>query len=185
MDSETETDTEIEIRAERDGDGPPIAAVVSAAFGRSVEAELVDAIRDSPGFVRDWSLVAEHAGQVVGHVMVSYVTLSDDDAQHRIASLAPLAVAPDHQRRGIGAALVRVVTRRVDDAGEPLVVLEGSPQYYGRLGFEHSVPLGIEIALPDWAPPEAAQVMRLTAYDPALRGRVLYPPAFDVAAEDH
>ena len=54
--------------------------------------------------------------------------------------------------------------------------------YYGRLGFEPAVKYGIEIHLPDWAPPEAAQVIRLTAFDPddpTLRGTVVYPPAFD------
>ena len=66
--------------------------------------------------------------------------------------------------------------------GEPLVVLEGSPAYYGKLGFEHSTEYGIEIHLPDWAPPEAAQVIRLASFDPddpTLRGTVVYPSAFD------
>ena len=90
---------------------------------------------------------------------------------------------PIGQRRGIGAALVGAVTALVDASGEPLVVLEGRPAYYGRLGFEFSVPHGIHIKLPDWAPREAAQMMRLTNYDPAIRGTVVYPPAF-TAAED-
>jgi putative acetyltransferase len=75
------------------------------------------------------------------------------------------------------------VTARVEASGEPLVVLEGSLAYYGRLGFEHSVPFGIEITLPSWAPAEAAQVLRLQAYDPSIRGRVVYPPAFGGVVE--
>ena len=65
--------------------------------------------------------------------------------------------------------------------GEPIVILEGSPLYYGRLGFEPATKYGIEIHLPEWAPPEAAQVMRLTAFDPndpTLQGTVVYSPAF-------
>lgn len=58
-------------------------------------------------------------------------------------------------------------------------MLEGSPRFYGRLGFEHSLLYGIEIALPSWALPEAAQVLRLSKYAPCIRGRVKYPPAFD------
>ena len=92
-------------------------------------------------------------------------------------------VAPSFQRRGIGAALVREVVWRADDAGEPLVVLEGNPSYYARLGFEHSVPLGIDIDLPAWAPAEAAQMLRLRTYDPSIRGHLVYPPAFDIASE--
>ncbi len=63
-----------------------------------------------------------------------------------------------------------------------MVILEGSPTYYGRLGFEHSITYGVVIHLPDWAPPEAAQVVRLMAFDPedpTLRGTVVYPAAFD------
>ena len=92
--------------------------------------------------------------------------------------LSPLAVAPDRQRQGVGSALVRAVTQRADERGEPLVVLEGAPAYYGRLGFEPADPLGIHITLPDWAPPEAAQVMRLRAYEPSVRaGWSTRPPS--------
>jgi putative acetyltransferase len=62
-------------------------------------------------------------------------------------------------------------------------VLEGSPVYYGRFGFEPSADYGIHLPLPDWAPPEAAQVLRLRNYDPSIRGHVVYPPAFDAATE--
>jgi putative acetyltransferase len=64
-----------------------------------------------------------------------------------------------------------------DRRGEPVVVLEGDPRYYGRLGFLFAPDHGIHIDLPDWAPPEAAQVCPLSSYDPQVRGRVEYPPA--------
>ncbi len=56
-------------------------------------------------------------------------------------------------------------------------MLEGSPRFYGRLGFEYAAPLGIEMILPSWAPAEAAQVLRLATYHPSIRGRVVYPPS--------
>jgi putative acetyltransferase len=175
--------SDVTIRPEGRGDRDAIQGVVAAAFGSPAEARLVDAIRASPNFVPEWSLVAEVGARVVGHVMVSFVALHDGDARHRIASLSPLAVSPDFQRRGIGSALVRDVTARVDHRGEPLVVLEGSPVFYGRLGFEHSVLHGIRIDLPSWAPPEAAQVLRLRNYDSSIRGTLVYPPAFDAVSE--
>ena len=174
----------ISIRAEQPGDEPGIAAVVEAAFGSPAEARLVDLIRASSGFWPDLSLVAEDGDRLVGHVMISAATLERGGESSGIANLSPLAVAPDRQRHGIGAALVRAVTQRADERGEPLVVLEGSPDYYGRLGFEPADPLGIHMTLPDWAPPEAAQVLRLRAYDPSVQGRVVYPPAFDEVAHD-
>jgi putative acetyltransferase len=91
-------------------------------------------------------------------------------------------VSPDRQRSGIGGALVRAVTALADSRGEPLVIVEGSPNYYARFGFEDARPHGLLVPLPDWAPREAGQVLLLTAYDPddpTLRGDVVYPPAFD------
>ena len=174
----------VTIRPERREDEAAIAELVEAAFGSPIEARLVEALRASDVFVPELSLVAERDGRIVGHVMISYAALvergdADDGTSRRIASLAPLAVAPDAQRGGIGAVLVRTVTARAEEMGEPLVVLQGSPTYYGRLGFEYSVPHGIHLTLPSWAPAEAAQVMRLRGYDPSWQGRVVYPPAFD------
>ena len=166
-------------RPETAADYEAIASVVARAFGSPAEAALVEAIRASPNCVPAWSLVATLDGNVVGHVMASYVTLHDGDTEHRVPSLSPLAVDPDTQRQGIGGALVRALAAVVDADREPLIVLEGSPDYYSRFGFEFAVPLGITITLPDWAPPEAAQVLRLKEYDPAVRGQVVYPPAFD------
>jgi len=172
------------IRAEQPGDEAAIAAVVEAAFGSPAEARLVALIRASSGFWPEQSLVAVDGDRLVGHVMISAATLEGEGASRPLATLSPLAVAPDRQRQGVGTALVRAVTQRADDRGEPLVVLEGSPDYYGRLGFEPADPLGIHVTLPDWAPPEAAQVLRLQAYDPSLQGRVVYPPAFDEVTHD-
>lgn len=173
----------LRIRPETGDDPEQVLEVVSAAFGSPVQARLVEAIRNSPEFVAELCLVAEMAGRVVGHVMISQAVIDDGRARRRIALLSPLAVAPQAQGLGVGSELVRRVTALAEARGEPVVVLEGSPAFYGRLGFEHSVPLGIHIALPSWAPPEAAQVLRLSGYTGSIRGRVLYPPAFDEVAE--
>jgi putative acetyltransferase len=135
-------DGDLTIRAEGSSDPAAIAEVVTAAFRSPAEARLVEAIRQSPSFIPELSMVAEVDRRIVGHVMVSYAAVHDDDTQHRITNLSPLAVHPDVQGRGIGSALVRAVTARADARGEPAIVLEGSPAFYGRFGFEYSVPYG-------------------------------------------
>lgn len=180
MDTTTEPEPELAdlvIRPERPDDHEAIRHVVAAAFGDDREADLVDAIRASEEYVPRLALVAVMDGQVVGHVMVSHTGLDDGSVRHRIFHLSPLAVAPDRQRTGIGAALVDAVVARAGELGAAFVVLEGDPGYYGRLGFEPSARYGIVIDVPDWAPPEASQI-RLLASPPTISGRVVYPPAF-------
>jgi putative acetyltransferase len=167
------------IRPEHPEDVAVIRRVVSAAFDADFEADLVERIRASGGYVPDLSVVAVVDGAVVGHAMISRVGLVDGTERRVVHSLAPVAVAPEHQGRGIGGELVRALVRLADERGLPLVTVEGSPAYYGRFGFEPAERHGIHMDLPEWAPPEAAQVIRLSRYDPALTGRIEYPPAFD------
>jgi putative acetyltransferase len=141
----------VDIRPERDDDRAAIYALVEAAFQSSVEARLVDDLRDSADFIPDLSLVAEDDGDVVGHVMTTW----------------------------IGSALVHATIDRAQSMRQPMIVLQGAPAYYSRFGFEAAEPLGVTMDLPDWAPREAAQLVRLGRYDPSIRGRVIYPPAFD------
>lgn len=150
----------IVVRPERDHDTAAIADVVRAAFNGDAEAELVEGIRASEHFIPELSLVAVDGERVVGHVMISYVFLEQEQdgdggslERRLIPSLSPLAVVPDLHGRGIGSALVRAVTAAADARGEGLVVLEGSPAYYGRFGFEPASAHGLHLEVPDWAPP--------------------------------
>lgn len=179
--------TTLVIRPEGTEDHGPIRLLVAAAFGSDMEAQLVDRIRASPEYVAELALVAVVEDEIAGHVMISHAELRSDVGDRRISMLSPLAVRPDLQRSGIGSALVRDATSIADERGEPLIVLEGSPTYYGRLGFEPAERYGIGMDLPGWAPPEAAQVRTLRAFDredPTLRGRVIFPSAFD-GLDDH
>lgn len=171
--------SDVAIAPEQASDRAAVEAVVRRAFvNRPEVAAMVAAIRASPRYRPGLALVARVDQHVVGFVMLSGTDLIDHDgARREILTLTPLAVVAEFERRGIGSALVRAALSEADRRGEPLVVLEGSPRYYGRLGFEFASAHGIQLDLPDWAPPEAAQVFPLSGYDPRIRGRVEYPPA--------
>lgn len=146
------------------------------AFGREDEGALVDALRENGAVI--CSLVAEDAGQVVGHVLYSPATLTDNDDERAVAALGPVAVLPDRQRRGIGDALIRAGLDICREQGYGLVIVLGHPTYYPRFGFRPSRPLGIR-----WehdAPEAAFMVMELQAgaLDGA-RGVIRYRPEFD------
>jgi putative acetyltransferase len=169
------------IRPERPEDEAAIRALNEAAFDGPVEAGLVDRLRASDAFIPELSMVAvdEH-GSIVGHVMISWVDLVDDEGgtTRRVLSLAPLAVLPAFQRQGIGSALTDAGIAAAEARGEPMMVLLGHPWYYPRFGFEPARQFGIEPPIPVRRD-EAWMVRRLSAWDPSIRGRVVYPPAFD------
>jgi putative acetyltransferase len=164
------------VRPETPSDYETIDELLRSAFGGADESELVRLIRASDNYVPDLTLVAEENGQVVGHIMFSYISLKGDE-EFRVLALAPMAVTPERQRRGIGGALVEAGLERAEERGEPLVILVGHPTYYPRFGFETASRYGIEPPSAD-IPDAAFMVRRLSQYSERQRGRVVYPPAF-------
>jgi putative acetyltransferase len=109
--------------------------------------------------------------------MLSFVGIAGG-ARDRLLVLTPMSVRPDRQRRGVGRALIEEVLSRAEAAGEPAVLVEGIPAYYPRFGFEPAGALGFEKPSPK-IPDEAFMVKRLPGWDPALAGRVVYPPSYE------
>jgi putative acetyltransferase len=90
--------------------------------------------------------------------------------------LGPLSVCPERQGQGIGGDLVRTALGIADELNEPLVLVLGFPAYYRRFGFQRASAFGI--APPDGIPDDAWMAVTLSPYSPALRGKVIWPPAF-------
>jgi putative acetyltransferase len=169
------------VRTECPKDYINVGVVLDEAFGAEKHvAEMVRLVRKSPNYVPQYSLVAEKDSKIVGYVMLSHVELEDGNNLHQALTLSPLAVAPSEQGSGIGSRLIREVVRAADNAGEQLIILEGSPDFYPRFGFKPAGDVGVSIDLPSRAPPEAAMAMPLKNYMPTLKGKLNYPPAFDV-----
>jgi putative acetyltransferase len=164
----------VKIRAETEADQAAIRKINEEAFGETVEADLVETLRKSEHFVPELSLVADVDHDLVGHVLLTHVTI--ETGSHRVLQLGPLAVLPSHQRRGIGSALMKEALRLAEVRKEPLVMVEGNPAYYGRFGFQESTEIGIEP--PPGVTGKYFMVRVLGAYDPALRGQAIYSEPF-------
>lgn len=174
------------IRRERPEDVPDIRAVTAAAFsgvehsappiepdGAPGEATLVGWLREDPGWIPELSLIAEVDGEIVGHVVATRGALASRPA----LGLGPVSVSPARQRDGVGSALMHAILGAADAMGEPVVVLLGSPAYYGRFGFVPASSLGIEAPDPAWG--DYFQARPLAAYDPSVRGTFAYAAPFD------
>ena len=159
-----------EIREERPGDVASIHAVNTRAFGRDREANIVDALRSNNAV--SLSLVAIREHKLIGHIMYSPVTVGDATG----AGLAPLAVLPEHQRRGIGSELVRAGNQRLEAAGCLFIVVIGHPSFYPRFGFK---PAGLYDISCLWnVPDDAFMVAMLSEPASDLKGVARYRPEF-------
>ncbi len=149
----------INIRAERPADKDAIKRIHTEAFSTEVEAKLVDTLKKSGEHLI--SLVAEDGDDLVGHILFSPVTLTGDEGDLRIMGLAPMAVLPTHQKRGIGTRLVEQALKRCQEVGYDAVVVLGHANYYPRFGFRPADEYGITSEYD--VPPGAFMVKELKA----------------------
>ncbi|WP_237573629.1 GNAT family N-acetyltransferase [Mycolicibacterium lacusdiani] len=169
--------TSINVRDERETDVDAIRAITELAFrdvpqSRQTESAIIDGLREAGALTL--SLVAvDEAGQVVGHVAVSPISL-DGNAAVGWYGGGPLSVRPDLQRRGIGSALVDAAATRLREMGAQGCVIVGDPNYYGRLGIASGAP-SLTVA---GVPPENVLVAPLQS-DAIPTGTVAFHPAFD------
>lgn len=130
----------LKIRPEHDEDAAAIRDVHTSAFPTGVEARLVDALRSNRN--ASVSLVAVLEERVVGHVLFSPVSIEPKAALTRGIGLAPVAVRPEHQRKGIGAQLIEKGIEDCRRAAFDFMVVLGEPGYYRRFGFRRAFSTG-------------------------------------------
>ena len=94
-----------------------------------------------------------------------------------LAALGPVAIAPTHQRQGIGSQLIVAGLDLCRAMGYDLVIVLGHREYYPRFGFRPAAPLGIR-----WEHGAEAHFMVLELQPGALAGVsgvARYRPEFD------
>ncbi len=164
----------IRIRAERRGEADALRAILMAAFPTHGEADLVDRLRRDGDIMI--SLVADADGELVGHALVTPVTSDPPDPENPGAALAPIAVAPAFQGRGIGSRLVLAALEACRDHGTRWLLVVGTPRFLSRFGFRPAVEFGVADT---WSAGDAFQALELKPGALAGDNRVVhYAPSF-------
>jgi putative acetyltransferase len=162
------------IRLEEVEDFQAVRTVNVSAFETPAEANLVEVLRnEAHPYI---SLVAEQDGGIVGQIMFTPVTLSGH-LELKIIGLAPVAVAPEQQGKGIGSALIKAGLEKCKDLGYGAVIVLGHKNYYPRFGFTPSINFGIGCEYD--VPPEVFMILELQpGYLQGAKGIIQYHPAF-------
>ena len=166
------------IRLETPEDIDSIRYVNEQAFGQKEEAGIIEKLRNRNALTL--SLVAVQENEVVGHIAFSPVTIESKGAGFEAIALAPMAVLPAYQGKGIGSQLVRAGLEECRQLGHDIVVVLGHPTYYPRFGFVPAGPRGVDCEFE--VPEEAWMISELR--EGALAGRggiVKFQPEFKEA----
>lgn len=132
----------LEIRNETVADRQAVEELTRRAFYNiytpgCTEHYLVRIMREHGDFIPQLDLVALLDGEIVGNIMYTRARLVDEQGQEKpILTFGPISVAPEHQRRGYGKALIEESFRRAAELGYDVVVIFGSPANYVARGFQ-------------------------------------------------
>lgn len=163
------------IRDETSGDWCSVSRLNREAFGGDLEGEIVARLHREDRIAV--ALVAEADGAILGHIVFSWLPTEIDGRAVRAVALAPMAVRPDRQRRGIGSQLVAAGLEATRKLGAEAVIVVGHPGYYPRFGFSAS--LAAKLA----SPFSGHAFMALELVPGVLAGAigaVRYPAAFGI-----
>lgn len=176
---EPEHPVRVRIESHDGSDRAAIRAINEAAFGGKDESALVDSLREHGYAIV--SMVAELDRRVVGHVMFSRMWIETADGLLPAVALAPVAVLPQFQRRGIGGQLIRGGLELLRGQGEKIVTVVGNAAYYERFGFSTERARLLQSPFPS----EAFMALELSpgALE-GVEGPVVYSPAFGLDGED-
>lgn len=165
----------LRIRAIDPVETPEVTVLLDAAFGGSAESRLVTSLRADASWIPQLSLGAFASDDLVAYALLTRVAIGED--QVPALSFAPLAVAPDTQRLGVGSILTCAALSAARHLGESIVVVLGHPEFYPRFGFRPAGELGVDS--PWSVPAEAWMLLELVeGAASGVSGVVSYPAAF-------
>lgn len=172
----------IQIRQETIHDHPFVFQLVEAAFKNVPvsdhrEQYLIERLRASDAFIPELSLVAEAGHEVVGHILLTRISIHNAQRSYTSLALAPVTVQPEYQGQGIGTMLVHAAHDKARNLGFTSVALLGQQTFYGRFGYElakdHNILFPLEV------PEENCFILELMPHGLAgVSGMIRYPKVF-------
>ncbi|BAC14813.1 hypothetical conserved protein [Oceanobacillus iheyensis HTE831] len=108
-------------------------------FSDKKEHLLVNRIRKSDAFIPELSLIAiDQANEIIGHILLSKITIVNDHKTVDSLALAPVSVIPEHQKKGIGSQLIHAALKKAKEIGYHSVIVLGHKDYYPKFGFKQA-----------------------------------------------
>lgn len=169
----------ITIRQELEKDRLNVYNLIKETFSQAVHSDgnehnLVERLRKSEAFIPELSLVAVVDNKIVGHILFTKLKVGKTTQ----LALAPLTVAPQFQKQGIGSLLVNAGHNIAKDMGFEYSILLGYPEYYSRFGYEPSIVFNIKC--PFDVPQEYFMALNLQGKKSLLNAEVEYPKEFSM-----
>ncbi|MEC1178980.1 N-acetyltransferase [Metasolibacillus meyeri] len=172
------------IRQERPTDYEITEDVIRQAFldedmSDQKEHFLVQRIRQSSAFIPELSLVAvDYDDQIIGHILLSKITIENDGRSVDSLALAPVSVLPLFQHKGIGSQLIKDVLQKAAEIGQQSVIVLGHAAYYPKFGFRQAKEWNI--VAPFEVPSEIFMALELVPNAlQNVQGTVRYSDAFE------
>ena len=168
-----------EIRKENKNDYNEVYNVIKKAFETAEhsdgnEQDLVVRLRKSEAFIPELSLVAVEENKIVGYILFTKIKIKDNIE----LALAPLAVLPEYQRKGIGKKLIETGHNIAKNLGYHYSIVLGSENYYSKMGYIPAIQYGIKA--PFQVPDENFMAIKLNDTNIEIKGTVEYAKEFEI-----
>lgn len=169
---------ELNIQQETAQDFNAVFELNKLAFGQENEPKLVELLRKSSAFIPELSLVAWFQNQIVGHILFTKIKIVNNENDTESLALAPMAVLPEFQQKGIGGQLVNSGIEEAKELGYKSIIVLGHEHYYPKFGFEPAEKWNIKS--PYDVPANVFMALELTPNGlENTSGLVVYPKEFD------
>lgn len=109
-----------------------------------LEHYVLHRLRQDPDFIAALDFVLEKDGEPIGqNVFMKANVTTDDGKTLPVATMGPICIAPEYQRRGYGKLLLDYSLNEAKKHGVKAVLFEGDIGFYGKSGFRYARNFGI------------------------------------------